>query len=77
MARRLVIRRWLCEIVDGTLDPYTGVGLVMAYGWHAMSQPAVLHEMVALMDYWDEMPEQRDKLLLDLAEAARTVLDAW
>lgn len=59
LARRIFVKSRLSEIAGGTLAPRTVVGLVTGNGW-SWGQPTVLNHVVALMDAWDDMPQQRD-----------------
>jgi hypothetical protein len=77
LARRILVRRWLQQIVDGILDPYAGADLILGLAWFALDQPAVLNPLVADRDFWEELPEGRDKIQRDLLDDARTILDSW
>ncbi|UYY81977.1 hypothetical protein OIT41_02555 [Arthrobacter sp. YA7-1] len=76
-ARRTVVRHWLQQIVDGILDPYTGANLILGLAWFALGQPAVLNPLVADRDFWEELPERRDKIQRDLLDDARIILASW
>lgn len=77
VARRILVRSWLSEIVGGTLAPRTGVGLVFGKGWLVLGQPPELDHLVALMDDWDDMPQKRDVIGTQIMDAARQALTVW
>jgi hypothetical protein len=77
LARRILVRSWLSAISGGTLAPRTGVGLVFAEGWLELGQPSELNQLVALMDDWDDMPQQRDATESQIMGAALQTLAAW
>jgi hypothetical protein len=53
------------------------VGLVFAEGWLELGQPSELNQLVALMDDWDDMPQQRDATESQIMGAALQTLAAW
>jgi hypothetical protein len=77
LARRMLVRRWLQQIVDEILDPYTGANLILGLAWFALGQPPVLNPLVADRDFWEELPERRDKIQRDLLDDARMILESW
>ena len=77
VARHILVRRWLGEIVGGSLAPRTGVGLVFGEGWLLLGQPTELDHLVALMDDWDDMPQKRDVIGTQIMDAARHALTVW
>ncbi|SDS94338.1 hypothetical protein SAMN04489743_1272 [Pseudarthrobacter equi] len=77
VARRVLVRNWLHEIVDGTLAPRTGAGLTFREGWLALGQPTELDHLVVLMDDWDDMPRNREDICGQIVAAARTALTVW
>ncbi|VXC22570.1 hypothetical protein [Arthrobacter sp. 8AJ] len=77
LARRMLVRRWLQQIVDGILDPYTGADLILGLAWFALGRPAVLNPLVAGRDDWEELPERRDMLQRELRNDARAILESW
>lgn len=77
LARRVLVRHWLQRIVDGTLDPYTGATLILGLAWFALGQPTILNPLLADRDFWEELPEQRDKIQCDLLADARIILESW
>jgi hypothetical protein len=77
VARRILVRSWLREIVDGTLAPRTGVGLIFGEGWLALDQPTELDHLVGLMDDWDDMPRNREDICGRIMDAAQRALTVW
>lgn len=76
-ARRILVRAWLGEIVAGTLEPRTGVGLIYGQGWLELRQPTELDYFVGLLDDWDDMPQQREHICDLIIAAARETLACW
>lgn len=77
VARRILVRSWLHEIVDGTLTPRTGVGLIFGEGWLALGQPTELDHLVVLMDDWDDLPRNREDICGQIVAAAHRALTVW
>jgi hypothetical protein len=77
LARHMLVRRWLQQIVDGILDPYVGDDLILGLAWFALGQPAVLNPLVAGRDYWEELPDRRDMIQRELLNDARIILESW
>lgn len=77
VARHLLVGSWLREIVDGTLAPRTGLGLIFGKGWLALGQPTELDHLVALMDNWDDMPQNREDICSRIMDAAHRALIVW
>lgn len=42
-ARRVLVRHWLRQIVDGVLEPYIGTNLILGHAWHELGQPTELN----------------------------------
>jgi len=72
-----LVRAWLGDIVDGTLKPRRGVGLIFGQGWLKLQHPKELDQLVALMDYWDDMTQDRDVICGEIIAAAREALVVW
>lgn len=77
VARRVLVRTWLGEIVEGKLPARTGVGLIFGQGWLELGQPTELDYLVALMDDWDDMPQKRDDICGLIIDAAHEALVDW
>lgn len=77
LARRILVRRWLQQIVDGSLDPHTGANDVLGLAWFALGQPSELNPLRADRDFWDEFPERRDEIQRALLDDAHRILDSW
>ncbi|WP_427130746.1 hypothetical protein [Pseudarthrobacter sp. S9] len=74
-AARFLLKYWAREIIEGRIDLLPGARLMYRVGWFALGQPMELHELVNLLDVWDEMPQRRDQTASELLDFVRKLLD--
>ncbi|MDQ0693203.1 hypothetical protein QF047_004163 [Arthrobacter sp. W4I7] len=77
LARRRLIRYWLCQIADG-IDPISAASLLYTHGWMALDRPEFLKVLVDHLDNWIDMPQiSEEEMSRKLAAAARAILQRW
>lgn len=73
-AAKFLLKYWAQEIVEGRIDALRGSRLMYRSGWFQLGQPMELHELVNLLDVWDDMPQRREQTASDLIHFARELL---
>ena len=73
-AARFLLKYWSPEVVAGRIDVLSGSRLMCREGWFPLGQPRELHELVNLLDIWDDMPQRREQTASDLIHFARELL---
>ncbi|MBT2534554.1 hypothetical protein J7E83_20965 [Arthrobacter sp. ISL-48] len=73
-AARFLLKYWAQEVVDGRIDVLMGSRLMYRAGWFPLGQPTELHELVNLLDDWDDMPQRHERTASELLHFARKLL---
>lgn len=72
-ARRQLVRHWASQIVDGSLSPRAGAGLIWWKAANPLNKPNDLILFVGLASEWDDNPQHRAELDQQIVEAARAL----
>jgi len=70
-AANFLLNYWAQEMVEGHVDVLPGARLMYRSGWFPLGQPRLLHELVYLLDVWDDMPQRREQTAAELLHFAR------